>query len=216
MTRFDISKARLYAILDSAYVPFERWIPVYQALVAGGADLIQLRAKSETSRKRIALLDAVLPDYVTSNVPLIINDDIELARRYPGMNLGVHLGQDDTPIEVARELLGSNAIIGTSTHSLDQAEAAVDKRRYLDYFAVGPLFATPTKPDYEPVGLELIGRVNALNAPLPFFCIGGVNRQNLSTVVAQGARRVVVVSDILRAEDPAEVVRELKAGLPEE
>ncbi len=212
MVQFDFSSARLYAILDTSYVPPERWVSTYQALVQGGADVIQLRAKTESRTSRMVLLDAVLPDYATSGIPLIVNDDLELAMRYPGMGIGLHLGQDDMDVTTARERLGPDAPIGLSTHSVAQAKRAIALEDQLNYFAVGPLYRNQTKPDYEPVGLGLIEKVKALNPPLPFFCIGGVNRRRIGDVLAAGAPRVVVVSDILKAEDPVAVIRELKSA----
>jgi thiamine-phosphate pyrophosphorylase len=111
---------------------------------------------------------------------------------------GVHVGQDDLPVTRVREVVGPEAIVGLSTHSLDQATAAVALKP--DYIGFGPLFATPTKPDYVPVGLEDIREVHA-RVDLPVFCIGGIKLENLETVLAAGARRVVIVSGILQASD---------------
>jgi thiamine-phosphate pyrophosphorylase len=110
----------------------------------------------------------------------------------------VHVGQDDLSVDTAREQAGAEVLVGKSTHSLEQAIAA--EREGPDYIGVGPLFATPTKPDYKPVGLELIGQV-AAQVRVPQFCIGGVNERTLPEVLAAGAKRIVIVSDLLGSAD---------------
>ena len=213
----SLDRAVFYAILDTSYIPPESWGETYRNLIQGGADVVQVRAKNIPSHKRQLLLDTLLPDYVTSGVPLIVNDDLDVARAYPGIQLGLHLGQDDLAPEEAREKLGPDRIIGLSTHSLIQAEAAIELglNGIINYFAVGPLFSTPTKPDYEPVGLELAQLVKGLNPPVPFFCIGGITKKTLPAVIAAGIQRIVVVSDVLKDPDPAEAVSRFKATLSE-
>src|SRR5690606_33960164 len=158
--------------------------------------------------ERAALLDEILPLFAETDIPLIINDDIDLCLQHPG--LGLHIGQDDLPAREARERLGPDRILGLSTHSIDQAKAAIALGPdILTYFAVGPVFATATKPDYIPVGLPLVKEVAVRNPPLPFFCIGGITRENISSVRSAGARRVVIVSDVLTAADTAAAVRDV-------
>jgi len=213
----DLRSARFYAILDTGYVPPERWTAVCRALLLGGADIVQLRAKSETSARRRSLLEEILPLFapgavVTTPPPLVVNDDIDLALAYPG--LGLHVGQDDIAPQLARARLGPARILGLSTHSPAQAAAAQAlPAGMLDYFAVGPVFATPTKPDYQPVGLELVRHVAATCPTLPWFCIGGIKRTNLPVVRAAGASRVVVVSEVLCAPDPSALIRDLRTAL---
>ncbi len=182
-----------------------------RALLAGGADIIQLRAKRERTTERIEILNTLVPLCEGTDVPLIVNDDIEAALAFPG--LGLHVGQDDLPPDQARVRLGPGRVLGLSTHSPEQAAGAIAHAEALDYFAVGPVFATPTKPDYTPVGLELVQQVAGLGPPLPWFAIGGIKRHNLAQVTAAGARRIVAVSDALCAEDSAAVVREYRAAL---
>ncbi|MDK3156682.1 thiamine phosphate synthase [Kamptonema cortianum] len=129
-------------------------------------------------------------------IPLIINDHPQIAADI-GAD-GVHVGQDDLPVAEVRKLLGPGRIVGKSTHSLEQARAAFAEKP--DYIGFGPLFATPTKPDYIPIGLAQIAQVRQ-EATLPFFCIGGIKRDNVDTVIAHGAVGVVVVSEILQAPD---------------
>ena len=120
---------------------------------------------------------------------------------------GVHVGQDDDPIAVVREKAGRNVIVGKSTHTLAQAIAAQSEGA--DYIGFGPIFATPTKPDYKPIGLADIKRVH-VDVTLPIFCIGGIKIDNLDQVIAAGARRAVIVSGLLQAEDVAEYARTAK------
>jgi thiamine-phosphate pyrophosphorylase len=152
------------------------------------------------------LLESILPLFEPAEAPpLIVNDDIDLCLAYPG--LGLHVGQDDLPVTEARARLGPDRILGLSTHSIEQAQGAINQAALLNYFAVGPVFATPTKPDYQAVGLELVRAVTDLRPPLPFFCIGGIKRDNLETVIQAGAQRVVIVSDILQTPDPAAAIQ---------
>lgn len=201
-----------YGILDTGYVPVEQWRSKCRALIKGGAGMIQLRAKRETHRKRIELLDTILPLFKKlKTIPLIINDHLDLALRYPG--LGLHLGQDDRSPKECRKWLGPDRILGLSTHSIAQAEAAIALGDTLNYFAVGPVFATQTKPGYKPVGLDLIRKVVELKPPIPFYAIGGITRQNVAEVKAAGAQRVVVVSDVLSDPDTAAAVKQIKQKL---
>lgn len=199
---------RFYAILDTGYVSPNLLAKKAEELLKGGADVLQLRAKGLSTTQREVLLLGLLPLFSQyPQVPLIVNDDLELVLNYPG--IGLHVGQDDTPVRKARELLGPDRILGLSTHSIEQAQNAIELREYLSYFAVGPVFPTQTKPDYIPVGLNLVSHVAALEPPLPWFCIGGINRKNVDQVLKAGARAVVVVSDVLTAEDTAQAVRTL-------
>ncbi len=200
---------RFYAILDTGYAPPERLAALAAAVLAGGADVVQLRAKNAGTAERIAWLRVLAPLCAAEGVPLICNDDLEAARAVPGT--GLHIGQDDLPPREAREALGPNRALGLSTHSLTQARAAIELGDVLTYFAVGPVFATPTKPDYPAVGLELVSAVAALEPSLPWFCIGGINRKNTAKVRAAGARAIVAVAEGFQANDTDTVVRELRA-----
>ncbi|HET9720334.1 MAG TPA: thiamine phosphate synthase, partial [Solirubrobacteraceae bacterium] len=123
---------------------------------------------------------------------------------------GVHLGQDDLPLSQARELLGSERIIGMSTHGIEQIDAA--RRAGADYIGVGPIHTTPTKPGRPAVGTELV-RVAARRAQLPFFAIGGIDSETVGAVLAAGARRVAVVRAIAEADDPERAARDLRSAL---
>jgi thiamine-phosphate pyrophosphorylase len=137
-----------------------------------------------------------------SSTPLIVNDHAEIARRVPVE--GVHVGQDDDSIEIVRQRASRDILIGKSTHSLAQARAAQGEGA--DYIGFGPIFATPTKPDYAPIGLEDIRRVHA-EVNLPIFCIGGINIDNLQSVIDAGAKRVVMVSALLQAHNVVDYAR---------
>lgn len=203
---------RLYAILDTGYCPFPRWPEVTRMLIDGGATMIEARAKGASADDLTAACRPVHAICQAAGVPLVINDELAAALALPGV--GLHLGQDDMPVEAARESLGPEPILGLSTHSVEQAEAAIQKAGLLDYFAVGPVYATPTKPDYGEVGLGLVSTVSRMDPPLPFFVIGGINADRLDKVLAAGARRVVVVSHFLQAANIEETVRGLANRLP--
>ena len=173
-------------------------------MIGGGVDLIQLRAKTYPVAQ-IARLAADLHRITLARVPLIINDHSEIARVVPAE--GVHLGQDDLPVAEAREIAGPNCVVGKSTHSVDQAIRAFYEGA--DYIGFGPIFATPTKPDYRPIGLDEVQRVHEA-IRIPIFCIGGIKLENLPEVIAAGARRVVIVSGLLQAADIASYARSAK------
>jgi thiamine-phosphate pyrophosphorylase len=200
-----LSDCRLYGILDLSYVNTADAARVTEAMIEGGVDLIQLRGK-QCSLDELADL-AVRLHEVTSRfaTPLIVNDHAEIAGKVPVE--GVHVGQNDDLIDVARKKTGRNILVGKSTHNFEQALAA--QHEGADYIGFGPIFATPTKPDYQPIGLKQIESVHR-NVALPIFCIGGIKIDNLEQVIAAGARRVAIVSGLLKAPDIAEYARACK------
>jgi thiamine-phosphate pyrophosphorylase len=203
-----LAAARLYAIVDTGYVAPERILSVTRDLVAGGVDLIQLRAK-KLAPERVAELGHAMREVIPAGGPIfILNDHPDLVAAI-GAD-GVHVGQDDLSVAQARELAGPGALVGKSTHSLDQAIAAEEEGP--DYIGVGPVFATPTKPDYVPVGPALINQVRA-RVKVPQFCIGGINEATLDEVLAAGAQRVVIVSDLLRSADIPAYCRRVRGKL---
>lgn len=199
----DFSERRLYGILDLGYVAAAAAPDMARRMVAGGVDVLQIRAKGALAADVLALAAAVRPFTSGAGVPLILNDHPFLVPR-AGAD-GAHIGQDDGPLPAAREKAGAGKLVGRSTHSVEQALAARDEGA--DYLGFGPLFATPTKPDYRPIGLEDIARVHAEVTDRPIFCIGGIKLENLPEVIAAGARRVVIVSGLLQAADVSAYAR---------
>jgi thiamine-phosphate pyrophosphorylase len=201
----NLRDTHLYGIIDLGYVEESNVIRVAEAMIEGGVDMIQLRGKKQSIDELVALAEELHELTSQSSTPLIVNDHAEIARRVPVE--GVHVGQDDDSIEVARRKAGRAVVVGKSTHSLDQARTA--QREGADYIGFGPIFATPTKPDYDPIGLEDIRQAH-LDINLPIFCIGGIKSDNLKEVIAAGACRVAIVSGLLKAPDIAAYAREAK------
>ncbi len=203
-----LNECYLYGIIDAGYIVRERLPTITSQLLEGGTDIIQLRAKGRSPREVLAMAIEIAPLCRSSGIPFILNDHPELVRE-AGAD-GAHVGQDDLSISEARRLAGPGAIIGKSTHSVEQAIAASTEAP--DYIGFGPIFATPTKPDYPPIGTEGIQKVHA-QLSLPIFCIGGIKLSNLRHVLDTGARRVVIVSDLLLADDPSGRVADCKSVL---
>ncbi len=204
-----ITDCRLYGILDLGYTDRAALASVASRMLAGGIDIVQLRAKGFPPGDILAMGREILPLTRDAGVPFIINDHPEVAADL-GAD-GVHVGQDDLSMEAVRAIVGGDLMVGRSTHSL--AQAAGGAAEGADYIGFGPLFATPTKPDYTPIGMEDIVRVHADHPGLPIFCIGGIKKDNLPRVLAAGAGRVVIVSGILQAPDITAHTREVRAML---
>jgi thiamine-phosphate pyrophosphorylase len=197
-----LHKCRLYGIVDLGYVEESDVADVVERMIEGGVDLIQLRGKGK-SLDELADCAARLHELTTgSAAPLIVNDHADIARHVPVE--GVHVGQDDDSIDVARRKAGRQILLGKSTHSVEQAIAA--QREGADYIGFGPIFATPTKPDYPPIGVSDIRRVHE-EVSVPIFCIGGINVDNLRSVIDAGAKRVVMVSALLKAHNIVDYAR---------
>jgi thiamine-phosphate pyrophosphorylase len=194
--------ARLYLVLEArpgGREPEE----LLRAALQGGVDVVQLREKSGDERAIVRAGRVFRRLCDAYDALFIVNDRPDLAVACAAD--GVHLGQDDGEAAIARRLVGDDLLIGLSTHSPDQIEAA----RSVDYIAVGPVFATPTKPEYPPVGTELVAYA-AEHARTPFFAIGGIDPDNVTEVVAAGAKRVAVVRAIRDAADASEAARLLR------
>jgi thiamine-phosphate pyrophosphorylase len=195
----------LYGIIDLGYVDESNAFRAAEAMIKGGVDLIQLRGKNQSIEELVGVAEKLQELTSRSSTPLIVNDHAEVARRVPVE--GVHVGQDDDSIAAARRKAERAVLVGKSTHSLEQARAA--QREGADYIGFGPIFATPTKPDYEPIGVKDIKQAH-LDVDLPIFCIGGIKIDNLEQVISAGARRVAIVSGLLKAPDIAAYAREAK------
>jgi thiamine-phosphate pyrophosphorylase len=198
-----LRECRLYGIIDLGYIP-EPWDchRIAYEMIQGGVDIIQLRGKDKSIGELVDLAAQLHEITFPAGTPLIVNDHAEVAAKVSVE--GLHIGQDDDAIAVAREKAGRAIIIGKSTHSLNQAVAA--QREGADYIGFGPIFATPTKPDYKPIGLADIKQVYA-KVNLPIFCIGGINIDNLQSVVEAGAQRVAIVSALLKASSIVDYAR---------
>ena len=197
-----LHECRLYGILDLGYLERSGAAEIVEQMIEGGVDLIQLRAKSQPVAEVLSLAAEVHQVTSRSLTPLIVNDHAEIAVKVPVE--GVHVGQNDDPIGIARQKAGREVLVGKSTHSIEQARAA--QREGADYIGFGPIFATPTKPDYMPIGLADIWRVHA-EVSVPIFCIGGINIDNLQSVIDAGAKRVVMVSALLKARSILDYAR---------
>jgi len=208
-----LTDCQLYTFVDTAYLHGRAPELVAQQLCDGGSDLIQLRAKNSTAAEIRQLAEKILPVTRRAGVPLVINDHLDIARAV-GAEF-CHLGQEDffdaghTHI---RQLspAASPLKIGLSTHAPAQAQRALDAGA--DYIAIGPIYATGTKPTAKPVTLDYV-RWAAAHVTVPWFAIGGVNLQTLDAVLAAGARRICVVSAILNAPNITAACAEFRRRL---
>ncbi|QSR86269.1 thiamine phosphate synthase [Candidatus Methylacidiphilum infernorum] len=203
--KYLLSQARFYGILDLGYVPPSQATSFARKLVEGKVDILQLRAKKEDKKEILRIALEIKPLLGGADILFIINDHPDVALE-SGAD-GVHLGQEDMPISEARSYLGDNFLIGKSTHSIEQALRAASEQT--DYIGFGPIFKTPTKPDYLPLGLEAIPRVKQ-QIKKPVFFIGGINQENIHEVLDAGADRVVMVSALLKAADIPLFCRQMK------
>lgn len=209
-----LADCTFYGIVDTGYVAPEMLFYKCVQIADAGVKIIQLRAKKEDSPTRRNLAFELLPIFKKrQDVFFIINDDIELAAEICSLipNAGLHIGQDDGDPKSVRAEIGYDRVLGLSTHSIEQAAAADNLNDVLDYFAVGPVYATNTKPGRPAVGLELVEKVAASNPRLPWFCIGGVNAKTAAQVRKAGGQRIVAVSDVLVQNDTTEAVKSLVA-----
>ncbi len=202
------SRWTLYVIVDRASAGPRALDELAAAAIRGGADALQLRDKAASARRLLDEARVLVALTRNARIPLIVNDRADVAAA-AGAD-GVHLGQDDLPIPEARRLLGPGRLIGQSTHSLEQAVAA--QAQGADYIGLGPIFPTPTKPEYGGIGTGLIGPV-ASRVRVPVVCIGGIERGTVEQVVEAGARRIAVVRAVCAATDPEAAARDLKAVL---
>jgi thiamine-phosphate pyrophosphorylase len=208
-----LADCRLYTFIDTAYLHDRMPEVVAQQLCDGGSDLIQLRAKKSSPEEVRRLAENILPITHRANVGLVINDYPDIAHEL-GVEL-CHLGQEDF-FDAGHKHVdefktgGSKLKIGLSTHSPEQAKRALGAQP--DYIAIGPVFATGTKPSAKPVTLDYV-RWAAANVTVPWFAIGGVNLDTLDGVLAAGAKRICVVSAILNAPDVAKACGDFRKKL---
>lgn len=201
--RERLAEARLYLVLDLR-AETER---IVRAALAGGTDVVQLRDKEAPDAEIVPAAGRLRALCHSHGALFVLNDRPDLAAACDAD--GVHIGQDDAGVDAARAAVGPERLVGLSTHSRAQLEAAVG----VDYASVGPVWETPTKEGRAAVGLELL-RFASEHARVPFFAIGGIDQTNIGEVVGAGATRVAVVRAIRDAANPEGAARRLRAALP--
>ncbi|VEP13743.1 Thiamine-phosphate synthase [Hyella patelloides LEGE 07179] len=192
-------RSSLYLVTSSS----ENLLAIVDDALRGGLTLVQYRDKSTDDNIRLVKAQQLCKLCHDYGALLLVNDRVDLALAVDAD--GVHLGQQDIPIALAKEILGNHKIVGRSTTNPDEMQNAIAEGA--DYIGVGPVYKTPTKPGKEPAGLEYI-EYAAQNCPIPWFAIGGVNLTNINYVVAAGGQRVAVVRSIMESEQPSVTVRQ--------
>ena len=208
-----LADCQLYTFVDTAYLQGRTPELLAQQLCDGGSDLIQLRAKESSPDEIRAMAEKILSITKAANVGFVINDHLDIAREI-GADI-CHLGQEDffdAGFTHVSQLSTINPQLktGLSTHAPTQAKRALDAGA--DYIAIGPIYATGTKPTAKPVTLDYV-RWAAANVTIPWFAIGGINLRTVDEVLAAGARRICVVSAILNAPDAGKACTEFRNKL---
>jgi len=196
--KYVLNDKKLYLVTDrSSFRTDDEFLNAVASALKGGVQIVQLREKTATAKEFIALGKKMRELCAVYDAVFIINDRVDIAQAVKAD--GVHLGQDDMDIASARQILGSEAIIGLSTHCPEQATDAV--KSGADYIGVGPVYTTPTKPGRQAVGLEYV-KWAAENVDIPWFAIGGIDPDNLEQVTQAGASRIAAVRAIINAVSP--------------
>lgn len=204
MSRLVSLPSPLYAILDPTQTKGRAWLSVLQELLRGGVRLIQLRVKEMTANEFFRLAQETSELTRAAGSLLIVNDRVDIA--LAAQADGVHLGQEDLPLAVARKLMGER-LIGVSTHDLAQAKEA--EHGGADYIGFGPIFGSTTKnTGYSPRGLQMLQEIREA-VRVPVVAIGGISENNITQVWESGADAAAMISDLIGAEDVAEKVRRL-------
>ncbi|MEU7836336.1 MULTISPECIES: thiamine phosphate synthase [unclassified Nonomuraea] len=209
MPKPSLSDARLYLCTDGRRERGDL-AEFLDAVLAAGVDIVQLREKGLEAREELALLEVFRDACDRHGRLLAVNDRADIA--YAARPDVLHLGQDDLPVKVAREILGDDVFIGRSTHSVAEASAAAVEEG-VDYFCCGPVWPTPTKPGRHAPGPSLLRHAASLGTGRPWFGIGGIDLGNLDQVRSYGVERVVVVRAITEAEDPGAAAAEFAKRL---
>ena len=207
-----LNNATLYLVTNrkatTGYLSDIDFLKIIEKAIEGGVDIIQLREKEEKESKILDLAKEIKKLIVNTEILFIINDRLDIALACDSD--GVHLGQDDMPIEKARKITPDGFIIGLSTHNLEQGQRAYHGTPLQpDYIGIGPVFQTPTKPDYKAVGLEYVKWASNNITDIPWFAIGGIDNTNIDKVVDAGAKRVAIVRAIMNAKEPLKATKQL-------
>jgi len=191
-----LSKVQLYVIADKKICGDKNIEDVVCQAIDGGAEMIQYRDKESDDNEFFKMASRLKDICKERTIPFIINDRVEIALKTNAD--GVHLGQEDLSIKVARRILGFEKIIGKSAKTIQQAKAAEDEGA--DYLGVGPIFDTLSKPIKKPIGIDIIRKAKE-SLKIPFFPIGGINLNNLDQIVQAGGKRVAVISAVVLSDD---------------
>ena len=202
MKNFDTT---LYFITDSTNFSEEEFLCRVEKALKGGVTLVQLREKNKTTREYIALAEKVHGLTRKYNVPLIIDDRIDVAMAVDAE--GVHLGQSDMPVDIARRILGDDKIIGATAKTVPQALEAY--RNGADNLGVGAIYPTTTKVKTVLTSVDTLKEI-VKAVPIPVNAIGGLNKDNMSVLKGSGIAGVCVVSAIMKADDPQKAAEEIK------
>ncbi|MFA5093539.1 MAG: thiamine phosphate synthase [Candidatus Omnitrophota bacterium] len=203
-----LKKSLTYLILDKPTLGNCSLKKIYAALRGGQVGLIQLRDKQSSGLKFLNFANKVIKGFKTSKTLFIINDDLAVALATNAD--GLHLGQDDLPLRLARKILGKDKIIGVSCHNLSQALKAQNEGA--DYIGVGPIFSTSTKPETRPIGLKVLKAIKN-KIKIPCFAIGNIHLGNLKQIMATGTRRVAVCRAIIKAKDLNVAIKQFNKNL---
>lgn len=195
----------LYFITDSTTVPEKRFLPVVEAACKGGATLIQLREKDKSTREYLKLAEATHEVTLRYGIPLVIDDRVDVALAIGAE--GVHVGQSDMPVHLARKLMGPDKIVGATAKTVPQALEAYEQGA--DYLGCGAIYPTTTHVKTVITPVETLKEV-VKAVPIPVNAIGGLNKDNLFVLKGSGIAGVCAVSAIMKAADPETVARELK------
>ena len=197
----------LYVILDEGLLGLDNLLRALRTVISGGADAIQLRAKGISKRAYYEIAGRLIAITRQSEIPFFVNDHFDVALAL--LADGIHLGQNDLPLKEARRLAPPGMLIGTSTHSLDEAERAVEDAA--DYVAIGSVFPTSTKVNPEAIiGTAMVAKVKQRVGDIPLIAIGGIAATNVHDVIQAGADGVAVASAVTLANNPSAAAKELK------
>lgn len=203
----SLKNIRLYLILDS-FVCGKHIKKILLSAIKGGIDIVQFRDKCSSTKQMIEKAKPLLALAREHKIPFIINDKLDVAL---ALNAdGLHIGQDDTPVQLARKLLGDDKFLGLSCHSVSQIKKA--QKEKIDYCGFGPVFKTATKPKVKPRGLKQLEKALSISR-LPVFAIGGVTKNNLKTLFHSNATRIAICRDICLSRDITKTTKKIKESL---